>query len=195
MFVLSGEESGGRFVKRVSPILPMLLLAACSQDPRAIELADVNLADMDVVQDIRGRLAPEDRSVFGTYVIRHAATSPSFCGEVLVDRDGRMPRTIGEAIDLTVLREERDRRERLAAKRPPTAAEALRRQRDSLILGKEALIGRRTFLDMRHGPAAKELPEWAEIEARMADYDAQLAALEPKLQRASTPKSQTVTAR
>ena len=179
MFVFLDEGGGGRFVKRVSPILPMLLLAACSQDPRAIELADVNLADMDVVQDIRGRLAPEDRPVFGTYVIRHAATSPSFCGEVLVDRDGRKPRTIGEAIDLTVLREERDRRERLAAERPPTAAEALRNRRESLIARKEMLIGRQTLLHATHGPAAREMPEWAEIEAGMADYDAQLAALEP----------------
>lgn len=168
-------------MKRVSPILPVLLLAACSQDPRGIELAEVNLADMDVVQEIRGKLPPEDRPVFGTYVVRHAVTSPSFCGEVLVDRNGRQPRTIGEAIDLTVLREEEDRRERLAAKRPLTAAEAVRSQREFLIGQKEALIGRRTLLDATHGPAARKMPEWEEIEAELADYDAQLAALQPEL--------------
>lgn len=180
---------------RRSSILPMMLLAACSPDVRSLALAEVNLADMDVVQEIRSNLPPEDRSAFGTYVIRHAVTSPSFCGEVLVDRHGRQPQTIGEAIALTVMREEEERQERLAAKRPLTAAETVRREREFLIFQKEALIGRRTYLDSMHGPAAQQLSEWAEIEVKLADYDARLAALQPSPQGRSTSKSQTVTDR
>lgn len=177
MFVLLGPEAFR--VKKVAPFLPMLLLAACAPDARDIALADVDLGNMEVVREIRRQLPAEDRPVFGTYVVRHAVSSPSFCGEVLVDSGGREPRTIGEAIALTVMREEELRRERLAAKRPPTAAEALRREREGLIAQKEALIGRRTYLYSLHGPAAEQLPEWRKMAEQEAEYDAELRALEP----------------
>lgn len=159
-----------------------MLLAACSADVRATKLADVNLADMEVVQDIRGELPPEDRALFSTYVVKHVATSRLFCGEVLVDRRGREPRTIGEAIALTAMREDDLRRERLAAERPPTAIELVERERDGLVAARESLIARRTQLFSVHGPAAMKLPEWESLNTKMADYDARLETLQKKLE-------------
>lgn len=158
------------------PIVLACVLAACSRDVRSLELADVDLSDMKVVQEIRHDLPPEDQPVFSTFVIKHVATSSSFCGETLVDSSGREPRTIGEALALTVLREERDRRERLAAERPLSATEQARRERDSLVGQREALLARRTFLLSTRGPAAEQLPEWESIAARMAEIDSRLGA-------------------
>jgi hypothetical protein len=162
-------------------VLLLLLLAACSPDVRSLELADVDLSDMGVVQEIRQNLPPEDRPVFSTYIVRHLATSSSFCGETLVDRNGREPRTIGEALVLTVMREERDRRERLAAKRPLSAPELARRERDLLIGQREALLARQTYLFSTQGPGVQQLPEWDAITAQIAEIDGKLKA------RASAP--------
>ena len=163
-----------------------LLLAACSADVRSLRLADVDLADMDVVQDIRGELPPEDGALFSTYVVKHVATSRFFCGEALVDKNGKEPGTIGEAIALTALREDDLRRERLAAERPLTTAESLRRERVRLEGTKEALIARQTHLYSIHGPAAQQLPEWDSINDEMEEADAQLQALKQKLDAAAS---------
>lgn len=162
-----------------STVLLLLLLSACSRDVRTLELANVDFSDMDVVQGIRQNLPPEDRPVFSTYVVRHVATSSSFCGETLVDRNGKEPRTIGEALALTLLREERDRRERLAAERPLSATEAARRDRETLIGRKEALLARKTFLYSNNGPGALQLPEWESIDEQIAELDRQLEAGQP----------------
>lgn len=164
-------------MKAVPPVIFVCALAACSQDVRSLELADVDLSDMEVVQEIRHSLPPEDRPVFSTYVVKHVATSSSFCGETLVDRNGREPRTIGEALALTVLREERDRRERLAAERPLSATELARRERETLVGRREALIARQTALFATQGPAAAQAPEWKAIAAEMAEVDRRLSAM------------------
>lgn len=164
-------------MKAVWAVLLAVPLAACAQDVREVRLADVDLSDMDVVQEIREDLPAEDRATFGTYVVQHVATSSSFCGEVLVDENGKEPGTIGEAIALTELRAEKLRRERLAAERPPTAVELLRRKEESLIGAREALIARQSYLQMMHGAAARQQPEWEAIGEKMAEYDAQLQAL------------------
>lgn len=152
------------------------VLAACSQDVRSLELADVDFSDMKVVQQIRQDLPPEDRAVFSTFVVRHVATSSSFCGETLVDSNGREPLTLGEALALTVLRDERDRRERLAAERPLSAVETARRQHEGLIQQREALIARQTHLLATQGPAAKQSPEWESTAKQMAEIESRLGA-------------------
>lgn len=160
------------------PIGVIWVLAACSQDVRSLELADVDFTDMETVQQIRHDLPPEDRAVFSTYIVRHVATSSSFCGEKLVDSDGREPLTLGEALALTVLREERDRRERLAAERPLSAAESARRQHEALIQQREALIARQTYLIATLGPGAKQSPEWESTDTQMAEVESKLSAMQ-----------------
>ena len=163
-----------------------LLLASCSADVRSLRLADVDLADMEVVQEIRRGLPPEDRALFSTYVVKHVATSRFFCGEALVNGNGKEPGTIREAIALTALREDELRRQRIAAKRPLTAAESLRREHVRLEGTKEALIARQTHLYSIHGPAAQQLPEWDSINDEMEEADAQLQALKQKLDAAAS---------
>ncbi|WP_176266225.1 hypothetical protein [Qipengyuania atrilutea] len=66
-----------------------------------------DLSDMAVVNRLAIDLTAEEAGALKTYAIHHLATSAAFCGDVLVDKSGRTPETIGEAIDFTLEREAR----------------------------------------------------------------------------------------
>jgi len=163
-------------VKAGLPILMVWALAACSPDPRTLALADIDFTDMGAVQEIRHSLPAEDRPVFSTFIVKHVATSSTFCGETLVNKDGKEPRTLGEALVLTVLREEKERRERLAAERPLPASEVARREVETLTSRRELLIGELGELQARNGAAAMQTPEWASLNERIADLNRRIDA-------------------
>jgi hypothetical protein len=127
--------------------LPLLLacaaLSACtlaSRDVRGEALAAHDLADSTVTVELIAALDEADRPAFRQFLLHHLATSTGFCGEALFDEQGEAPATIGDAIRLTRLREERLARDGLAydlASLTPQARQAieldrLNRQRGEL---------------------------------------------------------------
>ncbi|TCD05328.1 hypothetical protein EYB45_07570 [Erythrobacteraceae bacterium CFH 75059] len=92
---------------KLALVLVAIAAAGCAPEARTRALADLNLSDPRVVEDVLSDLPADDRGAFSTFVVHHLATSKAFCGEVLLDEQGRQPTTVGEAIRLTRLREER----------------------------------------------------------------------------------------
>ncbi|QYU68653.1 hypothetical protein J4558_00430 [Leptolyngbya sp. 15MV] len=86
------------------------LLSACGLARGGVgdhALTDYDLTDSTVTVDLIAALDETDRPAFRQFLVHHLATSGSFCGEALFDERGKSPSTIGEAIRLTRLREER----------------------------------------------------------------------------------------
>lgn len=162
-------------------ILSALLLSACSGDARSLRLTELDLTDMATVRDIRNRLGPADASAFATYAVRHNTTSAGFCGHPLLDPTGKPPRTIGDAIDLTLARESDELKARIAAARPRTEAERINDKWAELIRQRDRLIDRQTILRAQQGPAAERAPEWKSLETKMAASDGELSLLKPKV--------------
>ena len=162
-------------------ILSAFLLAACSGDARSLRLTELDLTDMATVQDIRNRLSPADASAFATFAVRHNTTSAGFCGHPLLDPTGKPPRTIGQAIDLTLARDSDERKSRNAAARPRTQAELMNDKWAELIRQRDRLIDRQTILRTQQGPAAERLPEWKSLVSQMATSDRELSLLKPKV--------------
>lgn len=172
---------------KVPPKLPIVLaflLSACAQDPLSVRLAEVDLSDAAVMQDLARGLSPKDKAALIIYQTVHSPSSTGFCGQRLVGRDGEEPRTIGDAINLTLRREAQLRTARIEAERPKTAAELAREQWDGLIVERELLIARQSALLVNHGPAAKRLSEWNSLETKMTESDRKLAALRPEMESA-----------
>lgn len=148
------------------------LLWACSTDVRSTRLADVDLSDMAVVQSLGQRLAADQRAAFSNYVWQHRISSAGFCGNPLVDHQGRDPLTIGEAIDLTIARD-REEAQRIANK-PQWAYrwEELTRERDRL-------MDRQGLMLAQHGPGAQERPEWRTLQDDLARNGEAMAQARP----------------
>lgn len=161
-------------MKAGMPLLLAIGLGACAPDPLAMTLAEIDFTDMEEVQEIRQDLRAEDRPVFSTFIVKHVATSSSFCGETLVTEDGKLPQTLGEALALTVLREEREGRERLAAERPLPATELARRDMETLSMRRELLAAKMGELRARFGSEAEQKPEWTAVTDQIADLDRQI---------------------
>lgn len=158
-----------------------LLLSACMGDAaRDRSLAGLDLSNMELVRELGEGLNAADRGAFSTYVAIHAPSSPTFCGEVLVGRDGRQPLTIGEAIDMTRLREFEIQFARAEEAKPLTPAQAARRQIRFSDDQRGMLSDQQTILFAKYGSAAARTPEWAELERRKADYDRQIAEMRAK---------------
>jgi len=119
--------------------IPLLIacvgLSACGDAPRDVRgeaLAAYDLADSAVIVDLIAALDESDRPAFRQYLLHHLATSRAFCGEALFDERGEAPATIGDAIRLTRVREERLARDGLPydlASLPPEAQRRFQLQR------------------------------------------------------------------
>lgn len=70
-------------------------------------LTEYDLSNSSVTVALIQDLAEVDRAPFRQFLVHHMATSAGFCGEALFDENGAPPVTIGDAIRLTRLREER----------------------------------------------------------------------------------------
>jgi hypothetical protein len=103
-------------------MLFLLFLAACGQDVRSLRLAEVDLSNMTVVQQLGQQLGPADRVAFTTYVAIHAASPAGTCGLRIGGRNGREPETIGEAIRVMHVRTARMERALAEARQPSIVA-------------------------------------------------------------------------
>lgn len=93
-----------------------------------MRLAEVDLSNMTVVQQLGSELSPADRAAFTTYVAIHAAFAAGTCGLRLGGPDGKEPETIGEAIQVMHDRTARMERALYEARQPAVAAPMARTQ-------------------------------------------------------------------
>lgn len=157
-------------------------LHGCSGDITAEPLTAYDLTDRNIVNSVLTELAPQQRGPFLTFTVHHLASSKAFCGEVLIDKQGRQPSTIGDAIRMTIEREE-------ALKRQPEVVDLAtlnpveRYHYDLTVLQKEmgSLIDRRENMLMIN-PDAKTSAKYKDLVAEIDSSAKEIAAL-----RASAP--------
>lgn len=150
------------------------------QDVRQLRLDAINLADMAVVKDITAQLMETERAPFNTYALLHATTSPLYCGEPLINADGHLPETVGEAIQLTLERDERDRAEKLAYSKPLTTVQQEERRRKALRFSVEDVEAEQMWLAQKQGAEVRQSEEWARLEQRKTELREQIAALDER---------------
>lgn len=164
-----------------SIIFMCMLLAGCASDVRDTRLADIDLRNMETVQEISARLPPAQRAAFANYVLVHNAASAGFCGRALARSDGTPPETIGEAIELSRIRDAEMRR---ATNGPPERTdpgEEASKNWDDLIVERDMLIDAQSILRAEHGVEATRLAEWKSLQDRMVTIDRRLLEMKPKM--------------
>ncbi len=162
-------------------LLFAVLLGGCAPGARDIALSDVNFRDMQQVQTIRNRLGPQDGRVFANYVVRHNAASVNYCGRPLMGAHGKAPETVGEAIDLAMLRDALEAKALLAATAPKHPRQLARDEWDSLIRDRDIKVDARARLHDQFGEEARRRPEWASLETQLAEIDRKLVAMKPEV--------------
>lgn len=157
-------------------------LHGCSGDITAEPLTSYDLTDRNVVNSVLTKLAPQQRGPFLSFTIHHLASSKAFCGEVLIEKQGRQPSTIGDAIRLTMAREEALKSKPKVVD-PATLGPVDRYHYELGVLEKEmgSLIDRREDMLMIN-PDAEASAQYKDLEARIASSAKEIAAL-----RASAP--------
>ena len=157
----------------------VVLLAGCAPQARDITLADVDLRNMQMVGAIRARLEPEEGIAFANYVVRHHARSANFCGQPLVAGNGKEPITIGEAVDLSILRDAEERQALIEAQKLKRPGQLAKENWDRLISARDIMIDSQSRLRMEHGDKAVGHPEWKLLESKMSEIDQKLVAMKP----------------
>lgn len=158
-----------------------ILLTGCTANLRDMALAEFDLRDMASVATIRSQLGPQDSIAFANFVARHHRKATNFCGQPLIDQGGKAPKTIGEAIDLAILRDEADRLAALEAQKPKHRQQVLKDEWDSLIFARDILLDSQSRLQMEYGGKATRRPQWSSLKTKIADIDQKLLAMKPKV--------------
>lgn len=158
-------------------VVAAIAMTGCNRDIGASPLAAYDLTDREVVNSVLRELSPQDRRPFLTFTIHHLATSKAFCGEVLVDKQGRQPSTISDAIRMTITREN-DLARRSRPVDIATLGPADRFYHDLAALQKEReqLIDRRETMLMIE-PNAKTSDRYRHLEKQIAASSQKLAEL------------------
>ncbi len=162
-------------------LLFTILLGGCAPSARDIALAEIDLRDMQTVQSIRTQLSDQDARAFASFVVRHHVKSAGFCGRPLQNSQGKPPATVGEAIDLAVRRDAMELQASMAALAPKHPRELAREAWDNLVRERDIGIDAQTRLRMQYGDAAIRRPEWARLEASIAEIDRKLVAMRPAI--------------
>lgn len=161
------HRRGADQMRTTLPLLFALLLACCGTDVRNVPLSDVDLSDMRAVRQLSRTLNPPERLALITYAAAHGNGSAD-CGADHESRDTAPPRTIGDAITVTL--------SRIASTRiDPANGDAPKpRQRfdqADRVLPRDRIIDRQSRLLADYGPAARKLPEWVALETKRAHLD------------------------
>ena len=162
-------------------LLFILMLGGCSPGARDIALSELNFRDMQQIQTIRQQLGPQDGRAFANYVLRHHVTSANYCGRPLMGADGKAPETVGEAIDLAMQRDALELQALLASAAPKHPSQLAREAWDNLIRDRDIKVDARAQLHDRFGEQASRRPEWASLEAQLAEIDRKLVAMKPQV--------------
>ena len=166
-----------------STLILTVMLTGCARNIADVPLEAYDLADREVVAEVLSELPKQQRGAFATFTVHHLATSKAFCGDVLVDSKGREPVTVGDAIRLTIAREEE--RNRKPPIIDPATLSPIVRHRLALndeLKARESLVDRREMLLMTGDGTAQEAGRLAELEKEITASAQRLAAL-----RASAP--------
>jgi hypothetical protein len=157
--------------------LAAIALYGCTGDVTTKPLSAYDLTDRDIVNSVLSELSPQQRGPFLTYTIHHLASSKAFCGEVLIDKQGRQPSTVGDAIRLTVAREvELARKPDVVDPSKLNPVERYHFELQALQKEREQLIDRREDMLMID-PNVKNTSRHKEIEAKIATSSQEIAAL------------------
>ena len=157
------------------------VLLGCSPGVKEIELDELDLTDMETVQNIRARLDRADGAAFASYVAKHYVRSAAFCGRPLVTSGGQPPATVGEAIDLTMMRDAQDQRALEEASGPRHPREVAKQEWDELISERDGVIDAQSQLVELDGPGAQRSTEWKVLEARKLELDRRLTEVKPRV--------------
>lgn len=162
-------------------LLFVLLLGGSRPDVRDIALAEVDLGDVQAVQSIRSQLGADDARAFASFVARHHVESANFCGRPPLMRSGRLPETVGDAIDLAAQRDAMDRAALRLAQAPKHPRQLAREEWDRLIRDRDMKLDALARLQSQYGKAAVRRADWAPLQEKLADIDRQLVAMKPYL--------------
>ena len=150
-------------------------LSACTATPHEMLLDEIDLADERALAAIKSDLTAPERAALTNYVLFHWPDSQYYCGEV-ADRLGETPKTIGQAIRLTLTEQERLQKARRGIESP--VLETALRQSDE-----QQVIDRMEMLELqRHGLE----PDSASRKAIERELD-MLRDRRARLQQAVTP--------
>lgn len=158
-----------------------LAVTGCASSTLDTPLAGLDLNDSRTLARLQSGLSSQDRGALAVYALRHWPESRAFCGEAVVDTSGRLPRTIGEAIQLTKAREQADTAAALARARPKSDGEKLLEQRDFEISQRDALLARQQVA-MAMLKSKRARSEMASISRDLAEVDKRLGEINARLE-------------
>jgi hypothetical protein len=159
-------------------------IVGCSGDARSLPLNSIDLSDMRSISTLRNELSASDGAALAEFAVNHFASSTRFCGKPLVNEQGLAPRTVGEAIDLTMNRAAEERLAKLEAKRPRTPQELVGREWNRLTGERDLILVNQSRLTFKHGGSARRLKEWSDLESRLLETNERLSKLKRKIETA-----------
>lgn len=165
---------------RTMVVLIGLSLAGCVSDVRDTMLSEVDLTNSRTLSQVAQELTPTERALLGTYVVRHLASSASFCGQPLTGADGKEPATIGQAIALTQARDAAEKKALAQLRAPRTGGSSAKERWAYLISDRDRIISRQSVLRLQFGASALQRADWKESEKEIAALDRELKALKSK---------------
>lgn len=144
-----------------------LLLVSCRGEVREQSLAGLDLNDPQIIDTLKGKLAPEQQTALATYALLHWPESKFYCGKA-IDPSLKSPETVGEAIDQTLAYEARRTAQVAASRRETSPLDEALEEQAQLIARIDSLALRRDILNSRLGPASPTSEEYKTIERDMA---------------------------
>lgn len=158
---------------RLLPAMLALCATACAADGRATALQGLDLGDRATLRAIQEQIPRDQRGALATYALLHWPQSKFYCGRP-VGPSGTVPRTVGDAIDMT-LAFESDRERALAATRAPANAfDRLVERKQETITRIETLVLQRDMVRAKLGPSAASSAEYRAIAAKLETARADL---------------------
>lgn len=104
-------------MRRVLIVAAALMVAACQGDVRSERLTPELIEDQARIERVSNRLDPEERRLFGAYLLRRSYVSSGYV-KPIVNAEGNDPATVGEALEIMAIIDEveaeRDRRREAA---------------------------------------------------------------------------------
>lgn len=136
-------------------------LTGCAQQVRDRPLAGIDFADPSTLAALQNALPLDERGALGTYALLHWPKSRYYCGKP-PGRRGRVPITIGDAIDLT--RAYEAELEFAQAATPIASSQSIGTSREAMLIDRiEQLVLQRDRLYLRTGAAGDAAPQATQI--------------------------------
>lgn len=142
-------------------------LTACTTAPRDERIADLDLADSQVISRLGEHLSVRERGALATYALLHWPGSKAFCGQPVFR--GPQPQTVGEAIEKTLEFEDDLASKRAAERAPRSPIEQREWEERTLIDEFDQLTLDRDMLTTSELPKAELTKRLKEIDRKMEE--------------------------